>query len=253
MVAEAKARSTDGDALTLAVRELRGGRVDASLPARVRFSDRAVRALVARVEKGVERPARDATVSFSGVGVTKVAGHDGRSIDAGRLEDRIGRALRHAKGSRRLSVATRATKPEVTMSDLAGKYPVALAVDRSHFKLRLFKDLKLEKTYPIAVGQIGLETPAGLYHITNKAIDPAWTVPNSAWAGDLAGKVIPGGAPDNPLKARWLGVYDGVGVHGTSDDGSIGSAASHGCIRMHIPDVEDLYPRVPVQTPIYIG
>jgi lipoprotein-anchoring transpeptidase ErfK/SrfK len=100
---------------------------------------------------------------------------------------------------------------------------------------------------------VGLETPAGLYTIQNKAIDPAWHVPNSAWAGKLAGKVIPGGAPDNPIKARWLGVYDGVGVHGTSDDASIGSNASHGCIRMHIPDVEELYPQVPVGSPIFIA
>jgi lipoprotein-anchoring transpeptidase ErfK/SrfK len=42
-------------------------------------------------------------------------------------------------------------------------------------------------------------------------------------------------------------------VHGTSDDASIGSNASHGCIRMHIPDVEELYPEVPIGSPIYIA
>jgi lipoprotein-anchoring transpeptidase ErfK/SrfK len=78
-------------------------------------------------------------------------------------------------------------------------------------------------------------------------------VPNSAWAGSLAGQVIPGGSPQNPLKARWLGIYAGAGIHGTSDDGSIGTAASHGCIRMHIPDVIDLYDRVPVGAPVYIA
>jgi lipoprotein-anchoring transpeptidase ErfK/SrfK len=64
--------------------------------------------------------------------------------------------------------------------------------------------------------------------------------------------VIPGGTAQNPLKARWLGIYDGVGVHGTSDRGSIGSNASHGCIRMLIEDVEALYDEVPVGTPTYI-
>ena len=78
-------------------------------------------------------------------------------------------------------------------------------------------------------------------------------MPNSAWAGDLAGKVIAGDDPSNPIKARWMGIYDGVGVHGTSDDASIGSAASHGCIRMHVPDVEELYDQVPVGAPIYIA
>ena len=78
-------------------------------------------------------------------------------------------------------------------------------------------------------------------------------MPNSDWAGDLAGKVIPAGDPRNPIAARWMGFHDGAGIHGTYDPGSIGSAASHGCIRMRIPDVIDLYDRVPVHTPIYIA
>jgi lipoprotein-anchoring transpeptidase ErfK/SrfK len=132
------------------------------------------------------------------------------------------------------------------------KYPVVIDVNRGAFQLTLYKKLKKVKTYPIAVGQAGLETPEGLYKIANKAENPAWHVPNSAWAGSLAGTVIPGGAPDNPIKARWLGVYDGVGVHGTTDRGSIGSNASHGCIRMYIEDVEELYDEVPIGSPIYI-
>jgi len=126
-------------------------------------------------------------------------------------------------------------------------------VNRSAFQLSVYKDLKLVKTYGIAVGQVGLETPAGLYHIQNKAVNPAWTVPNSAWAGDLAGTVVPGGTAENPLKARWMGIFDGAGIHGTDASGSIGSAASHGCIRMLIPDVIELYDQVPVGAPIYIA
>ena len=63
---------------------------------------------------------------------------------------------------------------------------------------------------------------------------------------------MPGGAPDNPLKARWLGIASGVGIHGTAEPWSIGSRASHGCIRMRVPDVIDLYPRVPVGAPALI-
>jgi lipoprotein-anchoring transpeptidase ErfK/SrfK len=98
----------------------------------------------------------------------------------------------------------------------------------------------------------GLSTPAGLFSITSKQVNPAWHVPNAAWAGSLAGQVIPGGAPNNPLKARWLGITDGVGIHGTAEDWSIGSRASHGCIRMHVHDVIALYPRVPIGTPVLI-
>ena len=77
-------------------------------------------------------------------------------------------------------------------------------------------------------------------------------MPNSAGRGRSPGRSIPGGAPDNPLKARWMGVANGVGIHGTAEDWSIGTRASHGCIRMHVSDVIDLYPRVPVGTPVLI-
>jgi lipoprotein-anchoring transpeptidase ErfK/SrfK len=144
-------------------------------------------------------------------------------------------------------------RPRTTLHDLRRLYPTVVTVDREHFRLRLFKRLRIAKRYGIAVGMAGLETPTGLYHIQDKQVNPAWHVPHSAWAGSLQGQTIPGGAPDNPLKARWLGVANGVGIHGTAEDWSIGSRASHGCIRMHVSDVIDLYPRVPVGTPVLIG
>ena len=51
--------------------------------------------------------------------------------------------------------------------------------------------------------------------ITNKQVNPAWTAPNSPWAGELAGTTTPGGSAANPLKARWMGIVNGVGIHGT--------------------------------------
>ena len=151
---------------------------------------------------------------------------------------------------RKLRPARAVLKPKVNADALPGRYPTVLTVDRDNFKLRLFKRLTLSKTYGIAVGMAGLDTPAGIYHIQNKEVNPAWHVPNSDWAGSLAGQTIPGGAPNNPLKARWLGIANGVGIHGTAEDWSIGSRASHGCIRMHVSDVIDLFDRVPVGTPV---
>jgi lipoprotein-anchoring transpeptidase ErfK/SrfK len=98
----------------------------------------------------------------------------------------------------------------------------------------------------------GLETPAGLYDVQDKQVNPSWHVPNSAWAGSLAGRTIPPG-PQDPLKARWMGFNGGAGIHGTAVSGSLGSAASHGCIRMAIPDVIQLYSHVSVGDPVYIG
>jgi len=73
-------------------------------------------------------------------------------------------------------------------------------------------------------------------------------------AGDLAGKVIPPG-PDDPIKARWMAFNGGAGIHGIdpSEYGSIGHNASHGCVRMRIPDVIELYDQTPVHTPVFVA
>jgi lipoprotein-anchoring transpeptidase ErfK/SrfK len=145
-------------------------------------------------------------------------------------------------------------EPAVSSDDLAKKYPSYIIVDRSHFTLRLYEDLKLERTYAIAVGRQGLETPAGLYDVQWRETNPSWHVPNSAWAGKLAGKTIPPG-PDDPIKARWMGFNGGAGIHGIdpSEYSSIGHDASHGCVRMRIPDVIDVYDKTDVGTPVYVA
>jgi lipoprotein-anchoring transpeptidase ErfK/SrfK len=141
----------------------------------------------------------------------------------------------------------------VATKDLAKRYATVITVDRGTFTLRLFKRLHLAKTYRVAVGMPAYPTPNGLFSVANKAVNPAWTAPNSPWAGAYANETVPGGSAENPLKARWMGVVNGVGIHGTGIPGSIGTRASHGCIRMTVPDVIDLYPRVPVGTPVLIG
>jgi lipoprotein-anchoring transpeptidase ErfK/SrfK len=103
------------------------------------------------------------------------------------------------------------------------------------------------------VGEPRYPTPVGRFTVQSMQKDPTWNVPDSDWAGDMAGKTIPGGDPRNPLVARWIGYNGSVGFHGTASTGTLGSAASHGCVRMAIPDVEQLYDLVPLHTPIYVG
>jgi lipoprotein-anchoring transpeptidase ErfK/SrfK len=143
------------------------------------------------------------------------------------------------------------TPPEITKKELAKEYPTYITIDRSTFTLRLFKKLKLKKKYTIAVGASGYDTPSGLYNLQTKEVNPTWHVPDSDWAGDLAGQDIPPG-PGNPLVARWMGIYNGAGIHGTNETGSLGSAASHGCIRMAVSDVIELFDKVEVGDPVYI-
>jgi len=253
VVDEALHRSRKGNIIGRTVRSLTGGEVHAELSTEVGYSKDAVVRLLDEIRKGIERPAKNATLSFADGSLSEADGQIGLDVLASALHRQIRAAIVSPTANRTFVAHTKKVEPKVTRSQLARKNPVVLIADRNAFKLRVYKDLRLAKTYSIAVGAVGFDTPAGLYKIANKAVNPAWHVPNSAWAGSLAGQVIPGGAPNNPIKSRWLGIYDGVGIHGTSDRGSIGSSASHGCLRMLVEDVEDLYPQVPVGAPIYIA
>ena len=199
----------------------------------------------------MNQPAQDATISPTPTSLNKVPGQDGVEVQTDKLRSELTAAIESPR-QRKIQAPVQKTKPDVTTGELAQKYPVYLTIDRGAFQLRLWKNLQLVKTYPIAVGMQGLETPAGTYTIDDKQVNPSWHVPNDAWAGSLAGQVIPPG-PEDPIKARWMGFFNGAGIHGTDETSSIGSAASHGCIRMLIPDVIELYDQVPLGTPIYIG
>jgi lipoprotein-anchoring transpeptidase ErfK/SrfK len=251
MIDQALGASRSGNIVTRVARDLTGGDEDAQVSPQVRYSRAAVGRLVEHVVAKVDRPARDAKVDFPSM--EQVKSQPGFKVQAAALEQRVEQALSVPGVDRRVRAPVTRIKPKVTRAELASQYPVVLVADRNNFELRLYKRLRLTKSYTVAVGALGFDTPAGLYHIQNKAVDPAWHVPESDWAGDLAGTVVPGGVPDNPLKARWLGIFDGAGIHGTDQTYSLGSAASHGCIRMAIPDVIELYDQVPVGAPIYIA
>jgi lipoprotein-anchoring transpeptidase ErfK/SrfK len=256
MVSEAVARSRSGNIVARTFRGLTGGSVHADLQPTVSYSKTAVVRLLDRIRGSIDRDPIDAKMNFRPGGFDLQRGRDGLAIDASSLHREIDAAIVSPTAKRTFVARTHHTTPKVTTASLRKTYSTLLIVNRSAFQLSLYKDLKHVKTYDIAVGMVGLETPAGVYHIQNKTVNPAWTEPNSDWvpAADR-GKVVPGGSPENPLKARWLGIFDGAGIHGIdpSEYGTIGHAASHGCVRMRIPDVIDLYPRVPVGAPIYIG
>jgi lipoprotein-anchoring transpeptidase ErfK/SrfK len=253
IVDHAMARSREGDIVSRTVRNLTGKSLDADLRPTVRYEDRAVIRMLDKIRGAIDRKPVDATAKLSAAGLSTTDSRTGLAVRATTLHRQIRRAIVSTTADRTFVARTRKLRPKVTNADLENKFGTAIVVNRNAFRLTLYKRLKPARTYSIAVGQIGLETPAGLYHIQNKAVNPAWNVPNSSWAGSLAGQVIPGGAPNNPLKARWMGIFDGAGIHGTDAIGSIGTAASHGCIRMRIPDVIELYDEVPVGAPVYIA
>jgi lipoprotein-anchoring transpeptidase ErfK/SrfK len=251
-VEEALAKSRDGGVPGRLVRYVTGGSLDESLPAGIAYSRPAVNRFVRHVASAVDREPVNAHVDPTADSLQVVAGRNGRRLRDVLLTRQLNAAVLDAAADHTIAARTHMIAPEVTRSEVAARYPSYLTLDRATFTLRLWKHLKLAKSYTVAVGQEGLETPEGLYHIQEKEENPVWRVPDSAWAGSLAGQTIPPG-PEDPIKARWMGIFEGAGIHGTEEVESLGSAASHGCVRMSIPDVIELYPQVEVGTPIYIG
>ena len=139
--------------------------------------------------------------------------------------------------------------PEVT----TGTIGRAIVIRRGSNKLYLYRvgrTSKLVRQFSVATGRAQYPTPLGKFEIVNKQLDPWWNPPASDWAKDA--KPIPPG-PGNPLGTRWMGLSSpNVGIHGTPDAASIGYSASHGCIRMLIPQVEWLFTQVDVGTPVFI-
>ncbi|GAC1318177.1 MAG: hypothetical protein NVSMB25_07230 [Thermoleophilaceae bacterium] len=251
MVDAAIARGRGGWFVGRTLDVLTGRSLDQSIPAKLTFSHRAVSAFVSRIAAAVDRSPRDATVEFTSAGPHQLREQTGVAVQREPLRASVESVL-VTPGSRSVTVPTQSRAPKVRMSQLSSRYVAAIVVDRASFTLKLYRHLRYVRSYPIAVGRQGLETPAGLYHVQEKQVDPPWQVPNSSWAGALAGRTIPPG-PQDPLKARWIGFDGSAGIHGTDDVGSLGSSASHGCIRMAVPDVIALYPDVRVGDPVYIA
>ena len=205
-----------------------------------------VRSWVARVSKRFARPSADATLSFAGERPIIHADRTGRSLNAKKLTQRIVAAL--ASNSRLpLRARTVAVAPEVS----AQAFAHVITINRSTNRLTLYENAKVWRTFPVATGQAIYPTPRGTFHIVVKYRNPWWYPPtSSSWAQGL--KPVPPG-PSNPLGTRWMGISSpGVGIHGTDAPASIGYSASHGCVRMQVPDAEWLFDHVDIGTTVHI-
>src|SRR5262245_62039846 len=114
-----------------------------------------------------------------------------------------------------------------------------LAVNLSARELKVVEDGKVVSTYGIAIGRPSHPTPTGSFYTGDIDWNPAWTPPPTAWARNR--EYEPPGSPANPMQA--VKIYFRAPyyfIHGTNDPGSIGEAASHGCIRMTPEDAEAL-------------
>ncbi|HZD16867.1 MAG TPA: L,D-transpeptidase/peptidoglycan binding protein [Actinomycetota bacterium] len=220
--------------------------VGASFELGFAYDRAAVEAFVRQAYEEVAIPAVNARFALVDDEIVTRRSREGQELKEHLAVNRILRALgRHLDA---VEIPMRSVAPTVPTSSLG----TTIVVDVSENRLWLYEGLKVVKEYRVATGTPGFPTPVGSFEIVNKVENPTWTNPDpEGWGAGLPA-FIPAG-PGNPLGTRALYLdAPGIRIHGTWDDSSIGTAASHGCIRMHVEDSEEMYPLVPVGTKVLV-
>ena len=200
---------------------------------------------VARLAKRLDRAPRNAEVRLQHLRPRITKAKDGRRILRYRLRVALRRAIwRHERGP--VAIETEPVKPSVTRRS----YGPIIVIRRGSKRLYLYQRTRFRTSFGVATGLPQYPTPLGRFSIVTMQRHPWWYPPDADWAAG-ASPIPPG--PGNPLGTRWMGLsVGGVGIHGTPDAASIGYSASHGCIRMRIPDAEWLFEHVRVGAPVFI-
>jgi lipoprotein-anchoring transpeptidase ErfK/SrfK len=207
------------------------------------------RDFVQKVSDKVFHPAQSAAIKWEDNSIVFQHSETGKALAVTPNTGRLLQALR--AGQNRAHLFMRTVEPAVSDDTLGD----TLTVNVSTNTLQLYDGFNVIRTYPVATAMQGFSTPVGTWEVVNKVENPSWINPclgePGCWAASEPAVIPPG--PDNPLGTRALYLNaPGIRIHGTPSDDSIGTYASHGCIRMHIPDSEALYPLVPIRTPVLI-
>jgi lipoprotein-anchoring transpeptidase ErfK/SrfK len=223
-----------------------GAQPGAAVPLVPQVDRQAVRNFVDAIDKRVSLPAQDAELAgLKGLRPQFKKEQTGVKVLRELTVRRIVRALQSPRLTR-IRVAVKTLEPAHTVAN----FGAVVVIRRGSNELRYYNGSRLMQRFGVATGQSVYPTPTGTFSIVDKQLNPWWLPPDSAWAKGK--QPIPPG-PGNPLGTRWMGLSaPGVGIHGTPDDASIGYSASHGCIRMHIPDAEWLFHHVKLGTPVVI-
>jgi lipoprotein-anchoring transpeptidase ErfK/SrfK len=219
---------------------------DSAIPLTPQVDQESVRNFVRALDKRVSYPAKDAELKgLKGLRPEFTRERGGIQVLRQLTAQRIVRALQTPQ-IHRIRVAAKVVEPARTVA----KFGAVVVIRRGANELRYYQGAKLVRKFGVATGQAIYPTPTGTFSVVDMQLNPWWRPPDSDWAKGL--DPIPPG-PGNPLGTRWMGLSaPGVGIHGTPDDTSIGYSASHGCIRMHIPDAEWLFYHVKLGTPVVI-
>lgn len=221
-------------------RPVPAGGVD--VPLKEKVNRKRLTAILTLRAKANDVPAIDAAVTLKGVTPVFRKPRIGKAIDVPKATDQIAQAIV-------VRDRTSYALPSKRVIPARTSVGAIVVIDRGAFRLTWYKG-KRKLSFPVAVGQPAYPTPTGNFSVIQKQVNPTWFPPSSPWAAGL-GPIPPG--VNNPLGTRWIGTSaPGIGMHGTPISSSIGTRASHGCIRMYISDVERLYPLVDIGTPVYI-
>jgi lipoprotein-anchoring transpeptidase ErfK/SrfK len=216
-----------------------------AVPLGVSINGRAVRRLVDALARRYTRDPIDAKLLLRDLRPYITPGEPGKTLDR---KESVAAILSALRENRRTGIAL--PYEEVPQKITRSNFGAVIVIRRGSNHLLLYKGMKPWRTFVVATGQAVYPTPLGRFQIVVKWKDPWWYPPNSPWA--KGAKPIPPG-PGNPLGTRWMGLSaPGVGIHGTPDAASLGYSASHGCIRMYIPQAEWLFEHVDIGTTVYI-
>jgi lipoprotein-anchoring transpeptidase ErfK/SrfK len=221
--------------------------VQRSIPVGWRYGQAKVEAFVEGIAEEVAVAPRDASAWLDGTQLRFQHAKAGRALKSDAATARILSALESASSSR-VQLATKQVTPKITDEELGS----TIVIDKQQNTLALYDGFELDRQYDVATAIAPYETPSGTWTIINKAKHPTWTNPApDTWGAGLPLSIPPG--PGNPLGTRALYLNaPGIRIHGTYDSDSIGTYASHGCIRMNIDDVEELYPLVPIGSKVLV-
>ena len=211
----------------------------------VRVNLARVKRYVGYLDRTFSREPRDSRLFLRNLRPFLTKPRYGIDVRETRMTSLILRALRRTE---RAPIALRVNviKPTVTRVN----YGPVVVIRRGSRRLYLYRNMTFVRRFTIAVGMPAYPTPLGRWSVVVRERHPTWDPPNSPWAAGL-GPVPPG--PNNPLGTRWIGLSaPGIGIHGTPQPWTVGTAASHGCIRMYMREVEWLFERVRVGTTVFI-
>jgi lipoprotein-anchoring transpeptidase ErfK/SrfK len=186
----------------------------------------------------------------------KVTNVGGRTLDQKKALKAVVKALNKygtskAKKPKVLAAPVIESKPKVTGRSGKGKILVSSLTQR---RVYVFSGNKLKKSFGICIGRPGYATPTGVYVVARKKKNPTWNNPGAPWSAGMAESITGAGGPlgKAALYITKNGKDIGIRFHGTAKSWTIGTADSHGCMRLKNADILKLYKMVPLRTKVLV-